>query len=88
MIETNSKNLKAILEFLEDAILTAYGEKTPDGRSFRKSEELRSEFENSQAYAELFEMLLTNKELARKFGEGIANNGKARQNSVAPQVVQ
>lgn len=73
---TETQDLKAILDFFEDTVLTAYGEKTADGRSFHKSPELRSNFENSQAYAELFEMLLTDADLARKFAEGIANNGK------------
>ena len=75
---TNEQDFKAMLEFLEDAILTAYGQKTADGRSFHKSPELRSAFENSQAYAELFEMLFTQPELARKFAEGIVDNGKKK----------
>lgn len=73
---TENQDLKSIIEFLEKMILNSYGRKTADGKSFQKSKELRSEFEHSQAYAELFEMLLTNPELAKKFGEGVADNGK------------
>ena len=79
---------KELIEFLEEVVLTSYGRKSSDGRSFMKSKELRSEFEYSQAYAELFEQLLTNPDLARKFGEGIADNGKQRKNTVAPKVVE
>lgn len=84
---TNNKNLNELLKFLERVILSSYGQKTQDGRSFHKTTALREEFENSQAYAELFEVLLTDPEVARKFGEGVTNSGKAKRNSVAPQVV-
>lgn len=82
-----NQDLKMLIEFLEKMILNSYGRKTSDGKSFHKSKELRSEFEYSQAYAELFEMLLTNPELAKKFGEGVADNGKATKNQVQPKVV-
>lgn len=81
------KDPKELVAFLEDIVLSSYGKKTADGRSFQKSPELRAEFEYSQAYAELFEKLLTDPELARKFGEGVADNGKAKKNAVAPTVV-
>lgn len=82
-----SMDMKKLLTFLEMIVLNAYGKKTSDGRSFHKSKELREEFEYSQAYAELFEKLLTNPDLAHKFGEGVANDGKNRKNQVSPQVV-
>lgn len=81
-------NLEKLLNFLEKVILSSYGRKTSDGKSFYKSKELRAEFENSQPYAELFEQLLTNPELAKRFGQGVADNGKQKKNVVAPQVVQ
>lgn len=82
-----NQNLKALLDFLERVVLNAYGKKTSDGKSFIKNKELREEFEYSQAYAELFEQLLTNAELARKFGEAVADNGKSKKNQVTPTVV-
>lgn len=83
----DNKDMKKLLDFLEKMILNSYGKKTSDGKSFHKSKELRDEFEYSQAYAELFEQLLTNPDLARKFGESVADNGKPRKNQVSPQVV-
>jgi len=82
-----NQDLKTLIDFLEKMILNSYGRKTSDGKSFYKSKELRQEFEHSQAYAELFEMLLTNPELAKKFGEGVADNGKAKKNQVQPKVI-
>lgn len=78
---------KKLVDFLETIVLSSYGRKTSDGKSFHKSKELRAEFENSQAYAELFEELITNPELARKFGEGVADNGKKRKNQIASKVI-
>lgn len=92
-MDVYTKNLSSgtdvakLLDFLEKVILSSYGKKTSDGRSFHKSKELREEFEHSQAYAELFEQLLMSPDLARKFGESVADNGKPRKNQVAPKVV-
>lgn|SRR5690606_4265675 len=85
---SGSADLAKLLEFLERVILGAYGRKTPDGKSFYKSKELTHEFEHSQAYAELFEQFLTDPELAKRFGESVADNGKNKKNVVQPQVVQ
>lgn len=88
-IEILQKNNKIteLLAFMEKIILNAYGQKTSDGKSFIKNKQLRDEFEYSQAYAELFEQLIMKPDLAKKFGESVADNGKARKNVVAPQVV-
>lgn len=82
------KDPKEMISFLERMLLTSYGRKTADGRSFHKSKEIREEFEFSQAYAELFEQLLTDTDLAKAFGEGVADNGKARKNTVTPEVLE
>jgi hypothetical protein len=80
-----NQDLKTLIDFLENMILNSYGRKTSDGKSFHKTKEMRLEFEHSQAYAELFEMLLTNPELAKKFGAGVADNGKMKNVSAAQQ---
>jgi hypothetical protein len=84
---TANQDMKKLLDFLEKVLLNAYGRKTSDGKSFIKNKALREEFEYSQAYAEIFEQLLTNPELARRFGEGVTDNGKAKKNQVQPQVI-
>lgn len=82
------KDPKELVEFLEELMLSSYGVKTPDGRSFLKSKESRDAFEYSQAYADLFEQLFTDTELARRFGEQVADNGKNKKNQVAAKVVE
>lgn len=77
------EDISKLVAFFEEVVLTAYGVKSEDGKSFRKSKELRESFEYSPAYAEFFEELLTNPEVAQKFGEGIADRGKKK---VKPQV--
>ena len=84
---TTNKDLKSLLDFLERMILNSYGQKTSDGKSFFKSKAIRDEFEYSQAYAEVFEQLLVNPELAKKFGSAVPDNGQAKKNQVAPQVI-
>jgi len=84
---TASQDVKTMLEFLEKMVLSSYGIKTGDGKSFVKNKELREQFEHSQAYAELFEQLLINHDLTRRFAEGVVAKGNAQKNQVAPQVV-
>ena len=67
---------KAMIAFIEDLILSSYGTKTEDGKRFLKSPEIRHDFEYSQAYAELFEELLTNHEETERFAAGIATQTK------------
>lgn len=80
--------IEELLNFFEELILTSYGEKSSDGRTFKKNEQIRSEFEYSPAYAELFEMLITEEDFAQKFGEGIADDGEGRKNTITPTVVE
>lgn len=83
-LEAHSKKLaaendhKGLINFLEKVILTSYGVKSEDGKSFRKTKEAREDFEYSQAYAELFEQIITNPELAQQFGSGVAETGKRK----------
>lgn len=92
-IETYTKDLvdnqdmNKLLAFLEKMLLNSYGQKTSDGKSFHKSKSLRDGFEYSQAYAEIFEQVMTNPDLARKFGESVADSGKNKKNQIQPQVV-
>lgn len=73
---------KQNFEFIEDIILTAYGERTADGRGFNKSKEVVNQFKHSLAYDALFEELVTVEGAAEQFGMGIVT----QPNGVAPQV--
>lgn len=72
--ELVAKNdMVTILEVLEYIILNSYGEKSQDGKTFLKTKEVRESFEYSQAYAELFEELISNPETMKNFALGITN---------------
>jgi hypothetical protein len=66
-----SEDMPKMLQFIEDIILMSYGEKSQDGRSFEKSKEKTEKFENSNAFAELFEQLLLNPQQTSQFASGI-----------------
>ena len=66
-----SEDMPKMLQFIEDIILMSYGEKSQDGRSFEKSKEKTEKFENSNAFAELFEQLLLNPQQTAQFASGI-----------------
>jgi hypothetical protein len=57
----------AVLAFFEDFILRSYGKKSPDGRRFIQSDEMRQDFKNSLAYDQLFMELCTDSEKAAEF---------------------
>jgi hypothetical protein len=60
-----------IVELFKDIILKAYGEKSPDGRRFIKTQELRDGFAQTEAYSELFMELSTDANAAAVFVNGI-----------------
>lgn len=43
-----------IFDFLESILKLAYGERSEDGRTFRKDKKAQEDFVNSEAYSELF----------------------------------
>lgn len=54
----NEDDNKKIVELFEQIVLGAYGEKSADGESFLKSEEIRQRFQCHPAYDALFMELL------------------------------
>lgn len=62
-----SQDGKAIMQAFEDLILTAYGEKSPDGMYFNKSKEIAQRFKCTAAYSELFMSIVYNPEAAADF---------------------
>ena len=70
----NELNGAAILEFFEELIFKAYGEKSEDGRRFEKSDKLSTEFMQTPAYEVLFEELVTDDTAAAAFVNGVMPN--------------
>ena len=66
-----AKDAPAIIKIFKDLVLKAYGEKSPDGKRFIKSDEIRDAFSQTEAYSNLFMELATDAEAASKFFNGI-----------------
>lgn len=70
----SAQDTPSIVKIFKDIILKAYGEKSPDGRRFIKSEELSKEFSQTEAYSKLYMELSTDAEAAAKFVNEILPN--------------
>ena len=57
-LKRNVIDVPKMVEFFDKLISESYGEKTPDGRGFRKSKELTEDFLSTNAYDALFNELL------------------------------
>lgn len=66
--EHDTRNLCSLFKSL---VLKAYGVKSLDGKRFEKSQKLRDEFEQTEAYAEIFTTLATDTDAAIEFFNGI-----------------
>lgn len=62
---------KRLIEIFKEFILNAYGKKSPDGKRFVKSKELREEFAQTEAYVELFMELANDAKAAADFMNGV-----------------
>ncbi len=61
------QDIPKIMAAFKTIILKAYGEKSPDGRIFEKSEELSRAFTHTEAYNELYMELLSDANAASRF---------------------
>lgn len=66
-----AQDAPAIVKIFKDLILKAYGEKSPDGKRFVKSEEISNGFAQTEAYSQLFMELATDADAAAKFINGL-----------------
>lgn len=67
----DSKDQAEIFKMFKYLILKAYGEKSPDGKRFIKSEEISEAFSQTAAYDEFFMEIGTNSDAAQAFVNGI-----------------
>lgn len=68
---SRAKDGKSIIEYSKKLVLTAYGEKSLDGREHYKSDEIRAKFAATQAYSDIFMEVATNDKKAAEFVMGI-----------------
>lgn len=62
-----TKDIPPLIKIFKRLILDAYGEKSPDGKRFVKSEELSTAFSQTNAYSELFMEVGTDDKAATDF---------------------
>lgn len=67
----DAKDTVSIIKVFKELILKAYGVKSDDGKRFIKSEQISTEFAQTEAYSILFMELATNADEASKFVNGI-----------------
>jgi hypothetical protein len=79
---------KAIIAEFKEIILGSYGKKSPDGRRFIKNQQIREEFESSEAYSTLFMELVTETQSAIDFINGIVPAGMAEEAQKLATVTQ
>lgn len=83
---TEANDQSQIVKIFKELVLKAYGEKSPDGRRFMKSEEISNAFAQTEAYSELFMELATNADEATKFFEAITPSVAAPDKAVVSVV--
>lgn len=68
---SRANNGNAVIREIKRIVLAAYGEKSPDGKRFMKSEEISRAFRETPAYDQFFMDLVTDAEKAVAFFTGI-----------------
>lgn len=64
-----------IISEFKNIILKSYGKRSEDGKRFIKNQQLRDEFESTEAYSVLFIELVTDADAAADFVKGIMPQG-------------
>lgn len=90
-----AKDARVLFKEFKDIILMSYGQKSPDGKLFKKSDELKEEFAQTAAFDALMMEILGNEEAAAKFiagvmpadlAEAVAKDKKSLQDAVAEKL--
>lgn len=67
----NAGDMATVISTIKKIVLTAYGIKSPDGKRFIKNDTLRTEFEETPAFEQIYWELVTDAEKAAEFISGI-----------------
>lgn len=81
-----SQDTPAIIDIFKKIVLKSYGQKSLDGKRFIKNDQLREEFEQTEAYSQLFMKLATDADYAAKFINGIIPADLSQQKPSLPQM--
>ena len=74
----------SIIKEFKDLVLKAYGEKSADGKHFRKNDQIREDFAATEAYSIIFMEIATNTDAATSFVNGIIPPKKTDPKAVMP----
>ena len=66
-----AQDTPAIIDIFKKLLLQSYGVKSPDGKQFIKNDQLRAEFEYTEAFSQMFMELATDADKAAEFVNGI-----------------
>jgi len=66
-----TENAQEVMSTFKQIILMAVGRRSEDGRRFIKNQEIRDDFEQTEAYSQLFMELVTNAQAGAEFIKGI-----------------
>ncbi|MBP5597176.1 MAG: hypothetical protein J6Y02_17470 [Pseudobutyrivibrio sp.] len=85
----SQQDMPKLMELFKKIVKAAYGVKSDDGRRFMKSEEIFKEFEETEAYSELFMEISTDDKKAAEFFNAIIppelqNDGQNEPAQVVP----
>lgn len=69
-----AQDIPAIIKIFKKLVLDSYGIKSPDGKRFIKSETISEEFQQTNAYSQIFMELASDAEKAAEFVNGIIPN--------------
>lgn len=83
----DAQDAPAIIKIFKELVLKAYGQKSPDGKRFIKSEELAIEFSQTEAYSQLFMELATDADKAAAFVNGIMPSDVVEKAAAAPSAI-
>lgn len=67
----DAKDTPSLIRLFKELVLKAYGEKSPDGKRFIKSDEIATAFSQTEAYSQIFMELATDDKAAAAFVNGI-----------------
>lgn len=77
-----AQDVPTIIKVFKELLLKTYGEKSPDGRRFIKSEELSTAFSQTEAYSKLFMELATDPDKAAEFVNDVIPKSVRQQKTV------
>lgn len=78
----DAKEEGRLASIIEELLLKAYGKKSPDGRTFDKSEEISNEFKHTMAYSNIFIRLVSDANYTAKWIESVISEPTAQKETV------